>query len=180
MVAPKLSPSALGAQLIARLLPYARRRWSSAAPRGTTRGSMACYDRSKARDHSAQSLRQAVSLIPCIRTELPRPGAHKSRRASCFYSIGRRWLSVARVVRLRRTDAGLLGNAHQVRDGSHSQLVHHAAAMQLDGLFDSAEVGGDLLVEPAATTWLITSFSRGASFAIRSLIDDNSLRTFSA
>src|SRR5262245_52187884 len=49
----------------------------------------------------------------------------------------------------RRIRLELRGEADQVGHGAHAQLAHHAAAMDLDGLFHCPELMRDLLVQPA-------------------------------
>ncbi len=39
------------------------------------------------------------------------------------------------------------GQSDKVRDGANAHLLHHAAAMDLDGFLDSAEFGRNLLVQ---------------------------------
>jgi len=52
-------------------------------------------------------------------------------------------VSLKAVVRYRP-----VGDAHQVGDGTHTHLRHHAPAVHLDRLLDGAEIAGDLLIEP--------------------------------
>src|SRR5262245_59340546 len=47
-----------------------------------------------------------------------------------------------------RLDSGPVGQPDKLGDAPHPELGHHAAPVDLDGLFHRAEAGGDLLVEP--------------------------------
>src|SRR5262245_58887149 len=47
-------------------------------------------------------------------------------------------------------NAGALRHTHKLRKAAHTHLLHHAAAMNLDGLFNRAEIVGDLLVETSS------------------------------
>ena len=42
-----------------------------------------------------------------------------------------------------------LGHTNEIGYGANTQFLHHPAAMNLDGLFDRAQIAGNLLVEPS-------------------------------
>src|SRR5215472_1923203 len=41
----------------------------------------------------------------------------------------------------------LLCQAHEICDRAHAELLHHSAAVHLDGFLDRSEIAGDLLVK---------------------------------
>src|SRR5258708_16597689 len=55
-----------------------------------------------------------------------------------------RWANKARPV---FRDLGPLRHADEIRHGAQAQFPHHPAAMDLDGLFDRTQIGGNLLFE---------------------------------
>src|SRR5215831_6639037 len=51
--------------------------------------------------------------------------------------------------RTRRLNAGSFRQSDEIDNRTHSQLLHDATAVNLDGLFDRPQVPGDLLVQAA-------------------------------
>src|SRR5258706_15229363 len=60
----------------------------------------------------------------------------------------RNWSPVDLTLGPIRPDLGLLRHADKIRHGAQAHFLHHPAAMDLDRLFDRAQIAGNLLVEP--------------------------------
>ena len=68
------------------------------------------------------------------------------RRVSVVRRVGP-WANNSTLSAISRL--GLFRHTNEVRYGANAQLLHHPAAMNLDGLLDGAQIAGNLLVEAA-------------------------------
>ena len=68
----------------------------------------------------------------------------------------------------------LFRHANKIGDHANAQLLHHPAAVDLDGLFTVPRSPAICLLSRPATTWVSTSRSRGVRVAI--LVCINSVR----
>ena len=94
----------------------------------------------------AEAIRTLVEIdrarLSITRTDPPGPrclqGADRRRSRLLCSEL---WIYVTSL------DGSLFRDPYEVRDGVDSQLVHHAAAVDLDGLFNRPKIAGNLVVE---------------------------------